>query len=175
MGKSQIFAIVILCAHLLSFTASAGRITGKTGGHSRGRCGRGRGSGYGKKVNIPGTETGFNAGSEMQQFLEAHNQVRILNKETLYQWDNTLAEFAKGYGSKLAGAGACKLVHSNGPYGENLFWGMGKDFTPTEAVKAWYDENNYYNPETNKCQPGQMCGHSTQIVWKDSTKLRCAK
>ena len=34
------------------------------------------------------------------------------------------------------------------------------------AVENWYEEHDYYNFSTATCDPGQMCGHYTQVtVW----------
>ncbi|MCI08014.1 pathogenesis-related protein PR-1-like, partial [Trifolium medium] len=41
------------------------------------------------------------------------------------------------------------------------------DWTPTDAVKAWADEE--------KCVSGQMCGHYTHIVWKSTRRIGCAR
>jgi uncharacterized protein YkwD len=57
------------------------------------------------------------------------------------------------------------LTHSGGKYGENL--GLG--YTTTGVVDAWYDEKSYYNPSS------PAASHFTQVVWKSTTKLGCAK
>ena len=82
--------------------------------------------------------------------------------------------------------------------GENIAWGYpGRDFTEEKpldinnidvansghvygyaAVDAWASEKAYYDYETNKQKPGyenEAVGHYTQIVWKDTTKVGCAK
>ncbi|KAF3604472.1 hypothetical protein F2Q69_00034042 [Brassica cretica] len=68
----------------------------------------------------------------------------------------------------------CSLTHSTGPYGENLFWGSGSDWTPTFAVESWTVEAKSYNHMTNSCEGG-MCGHYTQIVWRDTKRIGCAR
>ncbi|XP_012072761.2 pathogenesis-related protein 1 [Jatropha curcas] len=68
----------------------------------------------------------------------------------------------------------CNLVHSEGPYGENLAWGSG-DLSGEEAVKMWVDEKTYYDYNSNSCAPGRVCGHYTQVVWRESVRLGCAK
>lgn len=65
----------------------------------------------------------------------------------------------------LAQVGQCRsLRHSHGPYGENLFWGSGSDWTGQDAVTMWADEVKYYDYWENSCTSGQMCGHYTQVV-----------
>lgn len=68
----------------------------------------------------------------------------------------------------------CRLVHSNGPYGENIAWGS-PDLSGINAVKLWVDEKQYYNYNSNSCASGKVCGHYTQVVWKNSMRLGCAK
>ncbi|XP_057496638.1 LOW QUALITY PROTEIN: pathogenesis-related protein PRMS-like [Actinidia eriantha] len=84
-----------------------------------------------------------------------------------------LAQYAARYAAQRAYD--CDLVHSGGPYGENRFWGSGNEWTPTDVVKLWVKEHTYYNCITNKCKPEKMCGHYTQIVWRSSLRLGCAR
>lgn len=59
--------------------------------------------------------------------------------------------------------------------GENIYWGSGSTWTPNDAVKAWADEEKYYTYATNTCASGQQCGHYTQIVWRNTRKIGCAR
>jgi pathogenesis-related protein 1 len=45
----------------------------------------------------------------------------------------------------------------------------------TEAVKLWVDEKPYYDYNSNSCVNGEMCGHYTQVVWRKSLRIGCAK
>uniref|UniRef100_A0A6N2LW05 SCP domain-containing protein n=1 Tax=Salix viminalis TaxID=40686 RepID=A0A6N2LW05_SALVM len=87
------------------------------------------------------------------------------------RWDNTVAAFARNYINGLAGS--CRMVHSGGPYGENLAWGS-PDLAGTAAVKMWVDERANYDYNSNSCVGGQ-CLHYTQVVWRNSVRLGCAK
>jgi hypothetical protein len=60
------------------------------------------------------------------------------------------------------------------PYyiGENVF-GSGGGATPQQVVNAWASEKANYNYANNSCNG--ICGHYTQIVWRTSVKLGCAK
>ncbi|KAH9806036.1 SCP domain-containing protein [Citrus sinensis] len=73
----------------------------------------------------------------------------------------------------------CKLQHSfpedNFKLGENIFWGSGSTWTPRDAVSVWAGEEKYYTYATNTCQEGQQCGHYTQIVWKNTRRIGCAR
>ncbi|KAL0307523.1 UNVERIFIED_CONTAM: Pathogenesis-related protein PR-1 [Sesamum angustifolium] len=73
----------------------------------------------------------------------------------------------------------CELMHSfpEGDFqlGENIYWGSGTTWTPMDAVSAWADEEKYYTYSSNSCAEGQQCGHYTQIVWKTTRKIGCAR
>ncbi len=43
------------------------------------------------------------------------------------------------------------------------------------AVASWVNEEQYYDHATNSCASGQVCGHYTQIVWKNTTRVGCAQ
>ncbi|KAF3434511.1 hypothetical protein FNV43_RR21596 [Rhamnella rubrinervis] len=87
----------------------------------------------------------------MQDYLDAHNSARA-----------------------AVGAGCLALVHSRGPYGENLAW-SSSDLSGTAAVNMWVGEKAHYNYNSNSCASGQQCGHYTQVVWRNSVRVGCAK
>ncbi|PKI49231.1 hypothetical protein CRG98_030380 [Punica granatum] len=89
-----------------------------------------------------------------QDYLNAHNAARRQVGVRPMAWDDKLATYARNYANKHIGD--CKMVHSGGPYGENLAWSSG-DMSGTAAVKMW------------------VCGHYTQVVWGKSVRLGCAK
>lgn len=103
-------------------------------------------------------------------FVNEHNAVRAkVGAEPLF-WDEELATYAKNYiTSKIK---TCEMVHSNGPYGENLATVNG-ELTAAAAVKAWADEKKFYDHNSNKCVGGE-CRHYTQLVWKKSFLVGCA-
>ncbi|KAJ9159333.1 hypothetical protein P3X46_024843 [Hevea brasiliensis] len=107
-----------------------------------------------------------------QDYLNVHNQARADVGLGPLTWDDKVAAYAQNYANQRIGD--CNLVHSDGPYGENLAWGSG-DLSGIDAVKMWVDEKPYYDYNSNSCAPGQMCGHYTQVVWRDSVRLGCAK
>ncbi|GLT72516.1 hypothetical protein SLA2020_444430 [Shorea laevis] len=83
-----------------------------------------------------------------------------------------MAAYAQDYANKRIGD--CNLVHSGGPYGENLAWSSA-DLSGTAAVKMWVDEKADYDYNSNSCAAGKVCGHYTQVVWRNSVRLGCAK
>jgi uncharacterized protein YkwD len=111
--------------------------------------------------------------SPRREFLLAHNQVRKHFNEPILKWSRKLTRYARRWANKRFLD--CRMIHSYGPYGENLFWGKYDHWTATEAVQSWIREHRYYNPHSNTCAPGQMCGHYTQVVWRDSSRIGCAR
>jgi pathogenesis-related protein 1 len=80
-------------------------------------------------------------------------------------WSDELAEIATNY------AANCVWEHSMvDGLGENLYASTGQmELAP--AVQAWADEDAMYDYETNTCSG--VCGHYTQIVWRDSVNVGC--
>ncbi|XVF22377.1 hypothetical protein REPUB_Repub12eG0167300 [Reevesia pubescens] len=113
------------------------------------------------------------AQSEKQQFLNAHNKARAHLGEPLFVWDETLASYAQTWANKRSSD--CRMIHSYGPYGENIFWGGRDHWSPKDVVRSWVKEHRFYNRKSNACLPGKLCGHYTQIVWRDTIKVGCAR
>ncbi|KAI4349237.1 hypothetical protein L6164_009853 [Bauhinia variegata] len=107
-----------------------------------------------------------------REFLLAHNVARKKFNEPLYKWDNNLALYAQKQATKLSRN--CKMIHSEGPYGENIFWGLNLQWKPLEAVTLWYKEYKNYDFNSHTCATGKKCGHFTQMMWRDSVRLGCA-
>lgn len=116
------------------------------------------------------TQTTY-AQNSPQDYLNAHNRARSEVGVGPITWDANVASFAKNYLNQLKGS--CQLVHSGGQYGENLAWGS-PDLTATAAVDMWIDEIQNYDYNSNSCFNGE-CLHYTQVVWRDSVRLGCAR
>lgn len=106
-----------------------------------------------------------------QDFVRAHNAARAQVRVGPIQWDERVASYARSYLSRFRGS--CKMVHSGGPYGENLAWGW-PDLTGTAAVNMWVGEKQFYDYNSNSCVGGE-CRHYTQVVWAKSVRVGCAK
>ena len=106
-----------------------------------------------------------------QDYLNAHNAARARVGVGPMRWDAKVASYAQNYVNKLKVS--CKLVHSGGPYGENLAWGSN-DLSGTAAVNMWVAEKTKYDYNSNSCVGGE-CRHYTQVVWSNSVRLGCAK
>uniref|UniRef100_A0A0D9WV58 SCP domain-containing protein n=1 Tax=Leersia perrieri TaxID=77586 RepID=A0A0D9WV58_9ORYZ len=113
-----------------------------------------------------------------QDFVTPHNTARANVSVGPVTWNDTVAAYAQAYANSRIGD--CKLQHSNsgGLYGENLFWGSaGGNWTAASAVAAWVNEKQWYDHATNTCSApsGYSCGHYTQVVWRSSTAIGCAR
>ncbi|GAB4838205.1 hypothetical protein Ancab_027735 [Ancistrocladus abbreviatus] len=108
----------------------------------------------------------------INQFLAPQNAIRKALRLQPLKWDNRLATYAQWWGNQRKMD--CSMVHSNGPYGENIFWGAGQRWTPGQAVAGWISERRWYDYLTNTCV-GVDCGHYTQIVWRTTNRVGCAK
>jgi pathogenesis-related protein 1 len=123
---------------------------------------------------------------EQTELVTAHNKWRNNVNVPPLIWSSSLADTAQVYADKLKTTQVCKMVHShtNG-LGENLFWASALTYSnrssavqsvsPTEAVDEWGSEKADYNYTANACTKGKMCGHYTQVVWKDTTQVGCGK
>ncbi|XWS70567.1 hypothetical protein CRYUN_Cryun03dG0058500 [Craigia yunnanensis] len=109
----------------------------------------------------------------IQQYLIPHNILRPKRGLPPLKWSKKLANFASWWAHKRQGY--CALIHSSSKYGENLFWGSGKDWKPGDAVAAWAAEKSNYDYKTNTCTKNKDCLHYTQIIWRNSLKIGCAK
>ena len=112
-----------------------------------------------------------------QDYVDLHNAARADVGVGPVSWDDNVAAFAQSYAAQRQGD--CALEHSGGGpngYGENLFWGSpGADWSASDAVNSWVSEKQFYDHDTNSCAADQVCGHYTQVVWRASTAIGCAR
>ena len=117
---------------------------------------------------------------EKIEILQAHNNWRAKYGVQPMEWSETLTQKAQAWAKELANRGF-KLEHSPAPpriYGENIAYGGNTnlsspelDLTAQRVVDLWGNEVNDYDYETNTCAPGKVCGHYTQVVWKNSQRV----
>ncbi|GBG62714.1 hypothetical protein CBR_g31731 [Chara braunii] len=109
-------------------------------------------------------------------WVNAHNVVRTNVSVPGLSWNGTVASSADSWAQTLANT--CQMYHaSNTGYGENLYmaWSSGAiNITASGVVGAWVAEKAYYNYATNTCAAGKVCGHYTQVVWKNTKEVGCA-
>lgn len=116
------------------------------------------------------------AQNSQQDYLDPQNAARQEVGVGPLVWDDTLADYARNYAGQRSTD--CVLQHSGGPYGENIYGGPGSGFgrfNARDAVASWVDEKQNYDHNSNSCAPGKICGHYTQVVWRKSVRLGCAR
>jgi pathogenesis-related protein 1 len=111
--------------------------------------------------------------NDSHTMLKENNKIRAsLYAGRPLNWSQDLANNAQNHANALARSNTFR--HSNTRNGENLFATSGKSGY-VSALKAWYGEKDNYNLATNTCKPSKVCGHYTQIVWKDSKEVGCGQ
>ncbi|XP_050226985.1 pathogenesis-related protein PR-1 [Mercurialis annua] len=116
----------------------------------------------------------FSRAKMARQFVTGHNAVRSVFGVQPLKWNKKLARYARRWANQRAND--CALQHSpDSPYGENLFWSLKGNWGPKAVVKIWADEYIFYDPKQNVCINGEMCGHYTQVVWKQTTEVGCGR
>ncbi|MDM8559963.1 CAP domain-containing protein [Candidatus Parabeggiatoa sp. HSG14] len=111
--------------------------------------------------------------AERDEMLNAHNQWRQRYGVPPLKWSTRLADFAQEWAEYLAEKGF-RLQHrayGMSHYGENLAGANGRALTPTQVVDMWGNEVKDYDYATNTCR--RVCGHYTQVVWRNTTEVGC--
>ena len=67
----------------------------------------------------------------------------------------------------------CKFGHSGGRYGENLAGGTSGTLDGQSVTQMWYDEIKQYSFPNGGFS--MQTGHFTQVVWRETTQVGCAK
>ncbi|XP_030448783.1 pathogenesis-related protein 1 [Syzygium oleosum] len=123
--------------------------------------------------SVPSRRLLATSSTVIRQYLAPHNAVRSKLGLPPLQWSEALASYASWWAHQRRGD--CALIHSSSDYGENLFWGGGHAWRPRDAVAAWAAEGPYYDYGTNTCAPNRDCTHYTQVVWRQSLRIGCAR
>jgi uncharacterized protein YkwD len=111
------------------------------------------------------------ASSLQTELLAAHNKVRSQQGLPALTWSTEMASLAQDWANEMTRTG--RFQHRpNNRYGENLFWGRGQAYSGTDAIESWASEASGYNYANNSCKG--VCGHYTQLVWKNTTQVGCA-
>jgi hypothetical protein len=58
--------------------------------------------------------------------------------------------------------------------GQNLYASTDEP-SPATAVGSWGSEAADYDRDANRCAAGKVCGHYTQLVWRGTRQVGCAK
>jgi pathogenesis-related protein 1 len=117
---------------------------------------------------------------EVKALLQGHNRARAEVGVGPLSWSKQLANYAQEWATHLA-LKKCGFEHRPDTgewrrnYGENLFMGTAGYYGVADAVKAWVNEKIYYKGETLTAGNFHASGHYTQVVWKDTKEVGCAK
>ncbi len=118
--------------------------------------------------------------TELAGTLVAHNQARLQVGIPQLTWDPELAATAKAWATKCKDVEAPIGLVDHNPdradgfsttVGENIYGSSGAASGPA-AVAAWANEAANYNYASNQCTG--VCGHYTQLVWRETERVGCA-
>ena len=131
-----------------------------------------------------------------EKMLKAHNIWREKVDVSALVWSDKLQSKAQSWANELK-IHECKMGHSPADsVGENLYWASARKRASSkdaqgnwiwkstiqvikeqDVVDSWGSEQKWYHLENNKCYAptGDSCGHYTQVVWKKTTEIGCAK
>lgn len=149
-------------------------------------------------ISPEAVDSGRNIKNMIPTILAEHNLCRKASSKKLrnLEWDNNLAAFAQSYADKLMRKKPPGLKHSSHKdrlaisgwkeqwVGENLGYAMDSRWklntniadlktAVRQTIRSWCDEKHYYNYAKNTCKRGKACGHYTQVVWQETTKVGC--
>lgn len=120
------------------------------------------------------------APQEVRQLLTIHNQARAHVGVAPLVWSDGLATYAQKWADHLAStsrrmehrphSGTWKQEH-----GENLFMGTAGYYGVADAAAAWERERSAYDGRIIDGSNLYACGHYTQLVWRNSKRIGCAK
>ena len=136
---------------------------------------------YANSTMIDRTSIGSNVSlQEVRQLIRLHNNVRAEVTVAPLVWSKELASYAQEWANHLAST-HCELKHRppsgrwKQEHGENLFMGTAGDYGVADAVTSWASEKIYYRGQTLNPSNGYDAGHYTQMVWKNTKQIGCAK
>ncbi len=119
----------------------------------------------------------------IQGMLSVHNKVRARLGLPPLRWSERLASIARKRAINLAENNNCRMRHTKSELGENLFWASAvrwsdgrrevQKITADHVAEAWAAEAANYDYSSNSCMHSAMCGHYTQMIWRDSRELGC--
>lgn len=125
--------------------------------------------------------------ADIQAILSAHNGIRGKYGVGPLQWDNSLSDLAKqwadtcywGHWSSNQTKQALGTEYFPPPrqMGENLsIWSdpASTSLAGQQGTQLWLNEEGEFDCNTGQCKPGGVCGHWTQMLWKDTQRVGCA-
>jgi hypothetical protein len=121
-----------------------------------------------KAPAIACTEPNGLTAEEIGRILHRHNEARAKVKSPDIVWDCKLAAMAQEWATR----GIAEHRPDNF-LGENISISSHSKISATQGVKQWIHEKKRIDSATNKCKPGKMCLHYTQVVAAVSLRLGC--
>lgn len=115
------------------------------------------------------------------RLLIAHNRERATAQVGPLRWDANLARSAQGWADHLAATGRFEHAPERrvDPQGENLWAGSRGWYTLEKMVDAWVREKRYFKrgrfPNNSTTGRSADIGHYTQLMWRSSGAVGCAK
>ncbi|XP_052061740.1 GLIPR1-like protein 1 [Mytilus californianus] len=132
-------------------------------------------------VSTRGTGTGSSLSkTERNTILKLHREARnnvqppASNMQKM-TWSKQLASVAQAHADKCIwshNSERSSQASSFSYVGENLYVTTSSYEYLDKGVASWVNEKKDYDYASNSCSG--VCGHYTQLVWADSTKLGCA-
>ncbi|BAF14300.1 pathogenesis-related protein PRMS [Oryza sativa Japonica Group] len=116
-----------------------------------------------------------------EQFLRAHNEARAAVGVPPLAWNATIALDAQRYAGELRASCEARPVWAwgtDGLYGRNLYRGSGPRVRAgADASAHWAEGARWYDRDGDSCAapPGRCCGEYTQMVWRATTQIGCAR
>jgi uncharacterized protein YkwD len=106
-----------------------------------------------------------------RQMVAAQNALRAKAGVPALAWSEDLARSAQEWADTLIAER--RFQHRpKSKYGENMYESRGGQTPPAKVVDRWAAEAANYDYKSNKCKG--VCGHYTQIVWRDTKQVGCA-
>jgi pathogenesis-related protein 1 len=108
---------------------------------------------------------------QINELLAEHNKYRAEVGVPPLVWSDAMAQEAYKWAKSLK-KDRCGFYHSKNKFGENLWKGTTGYYSIIDVIGSWGGEKKDYNYAKNSCKG--VCGHYTQMVWKNTTEVGCA-
>jgi uncharacterized protein YkwD len=108
----------------------------------------------------------------IREMLDSHNKVRRERQIPPLIWSTRLEALAQEWAGHLSAIGTLEHDRSR-RVGQNLFVSYGRRVSPAFVVGDWAGESKDYDERRFKCASGRVCGHFTQIIWRETKEVGC--
>ncbi len=163
---------------------AGGGATGGGGGGSGGGAGTGGGAATGGGSGefdcsgpYPAGSTAANSQAWKNDILVAHNFARAcFGTPKPSPALEPMTWNAEAEAHAVWWAAECVWEHSmTDGWGENLYAITGGTPPAHDPVESWMTEEAFYAYAFMACESGEMCGHYTQVMWRDTNSVGCAQ